>query len=206
MYVRTFLADTCIADGSATQVSSSWGGDPAIASNGTEYGIAWDYWNASTSATYLMFSRITAATAKVGSDTVVAQFLGGGGAPHPRIAWSPGRSEYGISSKQGYSGGGGDRVAFSRINSSGGLLGSQVVYGNESQATYDPLIVSAGQMWGLGWRENASGNRFMRIDGVGSNPVVLSIGGYSPYVAWDGTGFLYAYANTDLFTTPITCQ
>jgi len=209
VYFVRYSPNTCTVLGSITKVSpvsTNVSGGPDVVYASSEYGVAWYYQDSSTLKIYLMFSRVDQNSAKVpGSDITITEFIGGGGSPNPRIDWSATNSQYGIAFVQGDI-----KIAFARVNSSGTQVGSPIVYSSDSVTLNSgPNIVAGSSRWGLTWTENSGAGRFMRIDntGVKVSPV-MPMGGYGPYVGWDGTAFLYVYppgTGTDLYTARITC-
>jgi hypothetical protein len=199
VYFLRVSANSCMAEGGITKVSpvaTNVSAGPDVAYSGSSYGaygVTWWYQDASTLKTYLMFSRVDQNSAKVaGSDLTITEITGGADSPHARVDWNTSNNQYGISFLQGDV-----KIAFARVSSSGAMVGSPIVYANDSQSVNssgDTSIAAAGTTWGLAWTESSNFGHFMRIDNTGTKASpVLAIGGYAPSLASNGSDFLYIY-------------
>jgi hypothetical protein len=165
---------------------TSWG--PALAWNGSGYGVAW--WDTRDGNDELYFARLSTAGVKIGSDVRVTT---GGDVQTPSIAWNG--SGYGIA--WGDRRTGSSEIYFARLDALGGRIGGNLLLtGGTPGIAGLAGLTWTGSEYGVGWLDTPSGMQqlfFARLDATGSvMGTVRALGqmGFSPWnLVWTGSGY-----------------
>jgi hypothetical protein len=138
-----------VATGTILELTPAGAGSfqPAIAAGGTDWGVAWaDYRNGSDSEIY--FARVSAAGAKLGTDTRVTNATGG--SVFPALAWSG--SEWGVTNEDFRSGD--SEQWFGRVTLAGVKTGTDFRVTNAAGTSQQASIVWAGGRYALSWSDD----------------------------------------------------
>ena len=174
---------------------------PAIAWTGSEYGVGWSDYRASSDVTEIYFARFGPDGTKIGSDVHVP--FAGENEKLADLAWSG--SEYGLLWHEYVSGP--PDIHFTRLAGDGSIVGTTLaVTETESFSSISRALVWTGSEYGAAWIHSETGDTegawdvyFGRISAeavkvgtdvqVSSSPATFDF----PPIAWNGSAFAVAW-------------
>jgi hypothetical protein len=168
-------------------------GNPSLVWTGSEYGISWED-NKGYNEIY--FARLDSSGNKIGVDVRVTDDISD--SINPSLAWTS--SEYGISWEEDRDGN--KEIYFTRLDSSGIKIGSDIRLTNDAEYSADPCLVWTGSEYGVSWYDGRDGNSeiyFAKVDSsgtkIGSDVRVTndSANSYIPSLAWTGSEFGHSW-------------
>lgn len=164
---------------------------PATAWTGTEFGVVWD------DGAKLLFTRVSRDGVQIGpilhvSDSNI-------GDHYPSIAWNG--TEYGIAWQDNRNGD--YQIFFTRVDSSGNKVGSDVQVTNSSSAAHMPSIAWTGSQYGVAWHQVVTDTNqeiyFTKLNTSGTKIIdpqrISNSDKYSSHASlvWTGSGFGVAW-------------
>jgi len=177
--------------GANFQISTSPSGGalvPVLQWAGSEYGLAWYDRRHGATTPEIYFTRATLTGTPLTPDQRIT--FDPANSVMPSLAWTG--TEYGLAWHDTRDGGDYD-IFFRRLKADGSLVGGELQLTANTSASTNPSLVWSGTEYGLGWRDNATGNSeiyFARISAAGvqqgTNVQITNATGESlnPSLAW----------------------
>jgi hypothetical protein len=139
---------------------------PSLVWTGSEYGVAWaDERNPPKSNKEIYFARLDSSGNKIGSDVKVSN--DSDISEYPSLIWTG--NGFGVAwtdLRQGN-----EEIYFSRLDSSGNIIGSESRITNDDSISEFPHLIWTGNEYGIVWSDFRDGNTeiyFTRLDSIGS--------------------------------------
>ncbi|HEX4824788.1 MAG TPA: putative metal-binding motif-containing protein [Candidatus Polarisedimenticolaceae bacterium] len=135
----------------ATQVTTHTSGVnvPTVASNGSEFGVAWEDFQTFAE---IYYQRISAAGARVGNPVRITNAAGI--SSDPSIAWTG--SEYGVVWDDDRTSSGNPEIWFTRISSAGAKIGSDIQLTTLGDQSVSPSLGWGGGKYGVAWSDTSN--------------------------------------------------
>jgi hypothetical protein len=185
--------------GSDVRISSSGiylSGYPSLVWADNEFGVAWfDEYDGNQG---IYFVRIDSSGNKIGSEVLISD--GTNSSVHVSLVWTG--NEYGLSWQDDRDGN--YEIYFSRLDSSGNEIGSDIRVTWNSSNSQQPSLVWTGSEYGVSWHDDRDGNTeiyFARLDSSGSkigSDLRVSYAGsmsFLPSLVWNGQEYAVAWVD-----------